>query len=243
MPGSAGEHLLQQRHGTAVRARAFYDHQVLDRLNERMQDFVRRMDMFFLATSDASGECDSSFRAGPPGFVGVLDERTLAYPEYRGNGVMASLGNVVENGHVGLLFLDFCGDRIGLHVNGRARILAPAELLARESLPDDVREAAGRSGDRAPQHWVLVDVVEAYIHCAKHVPHLARRDDPGQVWGTDDQRAKGGDHFRAKHDPRPWVDAVPSPRDGASGEEHHGVAELVPQVPLGDGRLVGPRDG
>jgi uncharacterized protein len=242
MPGSSGEHGLQRLHGTTARARAFYDHQVLDRLSDRMQDFVRRMDMVFVATADAAGECDSSFRAGPPGFVGVLDERTLVYPEFRGNGVMASLGNLVENGSVGLLFLDLCGDRIGLHVNGRARLVAPEDLLARDGLPGSVREGAARTGGQAPQHWVLVEVVEAYIHCSKHIPHLARRDETGQVWGTDDAVAKGGDYFRVKHAPRPWVDVVPRPRSGDSGQEHHRVAELVPQVALGDGGLVRPRD-
>ena len=90
MPGSYGEHDLQARYGTSARARSFYDHQVLDRLSEHMQAFVRRMDMVFIATADASGEADCSFRAGPPGFIGVLDDRTLAYPEYRGNGVMGT---------------------------------------------------------------------------------------------------------------------------------------------------------
>ena len=214
MPGSHGEHCLQERFGTANRARGFYDHQMLDRLNDRMQDFVRRMDMVFVATADGSGESDCSFRAGPPGFVGVLDERTLAYPEYRGNGVMSSLGNIAENGHVGLLFVDFCGDKIGLHVNGRASILADDDLLGREQLPASVLEGLLGGGGRAPQHWVLVEVVETYIHCSKHIPHLVRRAEPGQAWGTDDPVCKGGDYFKAKHEPRPWV-AVPVPRAGA----------------------------
>ena len=59
----------------------------------------------------------------------MLDERTVAYPEYRGNGVMASLGNLSENPHLGILFVDFTGDKIGLHVNGRARIIENEELL------------------------------------------------------------------------------------------------------------------
>ena len=63
--------------------------------------------MFFLATADGHGECDVSFRAGEAGFVHVLDEKILVYPEYRGNGVMASLGNITENPHAGLLFIDF----------------------------------------------------------------------------------------------------------------------------------------
>ena len=121
--GSSGEHLLQERLGTQDRAEKFYQRQVLDHLNEAMQTFVARQDMMFVATSDAEGNCDSTLRAGPPGFVVVLDARRIAWPEYRGNGVMASRGNVVENPHVGLLFVDFIRDHIGLHVNGRAMLV------------------------------------------------------------------------------------------------------------------------
>src|ERR671921_154800 len=163
MPGSIGEHLLQERHGTTNRARGFYNHQMLDHLNDHMREFVARMEMVFVATSDASGEADCSFRAGPPGFVCVLDESTLVYPEYRGNGVMASLGNISENGHIGLLFIDFCGDAIGLHINGRAAILENGELFARGKLPPAVVSALFEEGGRKPERWVLVDVVEAYI--------------------------------------------------------------------------------
>ena len=59
----------------------------------------------------------------------MLDERTLAYPEFRGNGVMSSMGNIAENPHVGLMFIDFGKDRIGLHVNGSARIVEHAEFV------------------------------------------------------------------------------------------------------------------
>jgi uncharacterized protein len=207
MPGSIGEHLLQERHGTTNRARGFYNHQMLDHLNDHMREFVARMEMVFVATSDASGEADCSFRAGPPGFVCVLDERTLAYPEYRGNGVMASLGNIVENGHIGLLFLDFCGDAIGLHVNGRASILENDDLLARPDLPDSVLDGLLQDGGRRPERWVAVDVVEAYIHCSKHIP-LLKKLDKDIDWGTDSEVRKGGDYFKAKHSTRPWVDDV-----------------------------------
>ena len=53
------------------------------------------MKMAFIATSDAHGECDNTFRAGPPGFLRVLDEKTVMWPEYKGNGVMASMGNII----------------------------------------------------------------------------------------------------------------------------------------------------
>jgi predicted pyridoxine 5'-phosphate oxidase superfamily flavin-nucleotide-binding protein len=214
MPGSIGEHHLQERYGTTSRARGFYDHQMLDHLNERMQEFVGRMEMVFIATADGSGEADCSFRAGPPGFVCVLDERTLVYPEYRGNGVMGSLGNIAENGHIGLMFIDFCGDAIGLHVNGRARIVENDHLLDRAELPDSVLEGLFQDGGRRPERWVGVDVVEAYIHCSKHIPQLVKREDVRQAWGTDDVVRKGGDYFKAKHSSRPWVEGgpIPTPR-------------------------------
>src|SRR4051794_9660643 len=107
VPGSAGEHALQDRYNTARRAAAFYDNQMLDHLNEQMVEFIARQEMAFIATSDANGECDASFRSGQAGFIRVLDPKTVIYPEYRGNGVMASLGNLSENGHVGILFVDF----------------------------------------------------------------------------------------------------------------------------------------
>lgn len=182
-PGSAGERELQRRYGTTERAERFYGQQVLDRLNDRMAEFVARQEMLFVSTSDGSGECDCTFRAGPPGFVRVLDDRTLAWPEYRGNGVKASLGNIVENAHVGLLFVDFFRDVIGLHVNGSAAVL--------DDLPGaPVDDVPGRR----PEQWVLVLVEEAYIHCAKHIPRLAKLPRE-RAWGTDDVRRKGGDFF------------------------------------------------
>ena len=217
MPASLGEHLLQERYGTTARARGFYNHQMLDRLNDHMREFVARMEMVFVATSDGAGEADCSFRAGPPGFVCVLDDKTLAYPEYRGNGVMASLGNIAENGHIGLLFIDFCGDAIGLHVNGRASTLENDQLLARQDLPDSVLDGLLQDGGRRPERWVAVDVVEAYIHCSKHIPQMVKRSEVRQAWGTDDVVRKGGDYFKAKHSTRPWVDGVPA--GGAAAEQ------------------------
>jgi predicted pyridoxine 5'-phosphate oxidase superfamily flavin-nucleotide-binding protein len=201
---------MQSELGTTGRADRFYDEQVLDRLNSRMREFVARQEMFFLATSDGQGQCDSTFRAGPPGFLHVLDDGTLAYPEYRGNGVMASLGNIRENPHVGLLMIDFSEDRIGLHINGRARLVPDGDM--RRSHPDlPVDPLPGRR----PQMWVEVEVEEAYIHCSKHIPRLVRaplrpsiREDVTtagvgeQAWGTDDVKRKGGDYFKAAEEKR-----------------------------------------
>ncbi|MEJ2886216.1 pyridoxamine 5'-phosphate oxidase family protein [Actinomycetospora aeridis] len=188
-PGSAGERALQDALGTSARAARFYDDQMCDRLVPSMQDFLGRMSMAFVATSDAHGECDSTFRAGPPGFVRVLDDRHVAWPEYRGNGVMASLGNISENPHVGLMMIDFTDELIGLHVNGSARIVEDDALRAEH--PDLPEEAVpGRRADL----WVEVTVEEAYIHCRKHIPRMVPVDRT-QSWGTDDVKRKGGDHF------------------------------------------------
>lgn len=154
-----GERQLQDRLGTRDRADAFHARQTLDHLNDTMQRFIARQEMMFLATADASGDCDNTFRAGPPGFVRVLDSEHLSWPEYRGNGVMASLGNITENAHVGLLFVDF-QDVIGLHVNGTAEIV------------EDPEEHPDTPPGRRARLWVVARVQEAYIHCAKHIPHL-----------------------------------------------------------------------
>jgi len=84
--------------------------------------------MFFLATADAEGRPDCSYKGGMPGFVKVLDEHTLAFPDYNGNGMFRSLGNILLNPHVGLLFVDFeRADR--LRINGAASLDAHDPLL------------------------------------------------------------------------------------------------------------------
>ncbi|WOX20575.1 pyridoxamine 5'-phosphate oxidase family protein [Streptomyces solicathayae] len=223
-PGSDGEHRRQLRTGTAERADKFYAEQVLDRLNGRMREFVARQEMFFLATADRHGECDNTFRAGPPGFLLVLDDATLAYPEYRGNGVQASLGNIEENPHVGIIMVDFLRDRIGLHVNGAARVVADAEMR---------REHPGLPVDPVPgrraEAWVVVAVEEAYVHCAKHIPHFQKvpLNGAGRSWGTDDFKRKGGDFFGAAAEARDRGPFLPLPRT-----EHEGTEDRTQELPL-----------
>lgn len=189
LPGSAGEHVLQERLGTTQRARQFYSDQLVGQLTPVMGEFIARMEMAFIATSDADGECDCSFRAGPAGFIRVLDDRTIAYPEYRGNGVMASLGNMLVNPHIGVFLVDFTHDLIGLHVNGEASILTPAQM---HELDLD-RPESDQPG-RRPVQWVLITVTEAYLHCSKHIPKLMPQSRVGH-WGTDNPRHKRGDYF------------------------------------------------
>jgi uncharacterized protein len=186
-----GERLLQTEMGSSDRACQFYDRQMLSSLTEKMASLIRRQEMVFVATADASGNCDCSPRFGNAGFVLVLDEATLAWPEYRGNGVYASLGNILENPHVGLVFLDMFDTTVGLHVNGEAHSYAESELP--KILTDHI-EQHDPSIVATVERWVVVTIEEAYIHCSKHVPRVERTGK--QIdWGTDDPAAKSSEFF------------------------------------------------
>ena len=80
---------------------------VSETISEHDRRFIEDRDMFFLATADAEGRPTCSYKGGEPGFVRVLDPHTVAFPNYDGNGMYLSTGNVLVNPAVGLLFIDF----------------------------------------------------------------------------------------------------------------------------------------
>jgi len=176
---------------------------MLDHLNPTMCEFLTNQEIVFIATSDANGECDCSFRNGPPGWVRVINEKTLAFPEYRGNGVFASMGNIMENPHIGMIFVDFFDSTVGLHVNGKVRIFMDQKILGSGLFPEDLKKNVPKKGGLKAECWVIVEVEEAYIHCSKHIPHLKKMDKEIH-WGTNKEVYKGGDKFKAKKSPRPW---------------------------------------
>jgi predicted pyridoxine 5'-phosphate oxidase superfamily flavin-nucleotide-binding protein len=111
----------------------FDTRRLADRIDERFfqraaiepddRAFIERMDMFFLATADAEGRPQCSYKGGDPGFVKVLDEHTVAFPNYDGNGMYLSMGNLLVNPHVGMLFIDFTAARPSrLRLNGVASV-------------------------------------------------------------------------------------------------------------------------
>ncbi len=115
------------------RLQAQFDTQRLaDRIEQRLfrtrsptttSAFVERLDLFFLATVNASGEPSCSYKGGDPGFVRVLDPKTLVFPSYDGNGMYLSMGNIAANRNVGMLFIDLTSPK-RLRVNGEARARA-----------------------------------------------------------------------------------------------------------------------
>jgi predicted pyridoxine 5'-phosphate oxidase superfamily flavin-nucleotide-binding protein len=118
-----GARELQDRFDTRRLADRLEQVKVHGMLTAQDRAFIERMDMFFLATADADGRPQCSYKGGDPGFVRVLDERTLAFPSYDGNGTFLSIGNLAVNPHVGLLFIDFRARRPSrLRVNGIASI-------------------------------------------------------------------------------------------------------------------------
>jgi truncated hemoglobin YjbI/predicted pyridoxine 5'-phosphate oxidase superfamily flavin-nucleotide-binding protein len=200
-PGCDAEHLLQDKWESKDRAINFYNKQVLDFLAPKMQEFIKRQEFLFIASADRNGECDCTSKFGNPGFIRVLSEKYLMYPEYRGNGVFANTGNMIENPHIALLMIDFTQDTVGLHVNGKVRVVVNEELLEYgDKLPDDVIEEIHQEGKKCPERWMMIEVEEAYIQCSKHIP-LMKKLDKKIDWGTDNVAAKGGDYFQLMNIP------------------------------------------
>jgi predicted pyridoxine 5'-phosphate oxidase superfamily flavin-nucleotide-binding protein len=139
---------------------------IADRLEEKLcrtaftpddTAFIESRPFFFLATADSEGRPDCSFKGGTPGFVRVSGTSELAFPDYDGNGMFKSLGNIVENPSVGLLFIDFEKPR-RLRLNGRATISRDDPLIG---------EFAGA------QMVVRVAATAIFPNCPRYIPKMA----------------------------------------------------------------------
>lgn len=94
------------------------------------KEFIQARDMFFLATVDHHGQPTCSYKGGDPGFVAILDQSTLAFPNYDGNGMYLSMGNVSQTSRVGMLFVDFEEQR-RMRVEGIANLVFEGDLIER----------------------------------------------------------------------------------------------------------------
>ena len=124
-----------------------------DVIGESDRAFIERMDMFFIATVDENGQANCSYKGGEPGFVRVVDERTIAFPNFDGNGMYLSMGNVLQTGQVGLLFIDF-ENQWRMRLNGEASIDPADPLMA------DYPEA---------QFIVRVKAREIFPNCPRYI--------------------------------------------------------------------------
>ena len=162
-----GERTAHERFGVAEfwRMRDFNAH-FLDVLPQGVITFVESLPFFFLATANASGECDCSFRGcevdasgHPYPLLKVLDARTLVFPDYRGNRMYSTLGNLLVNPHIGMLFIDF-EKRRRLRINGRVEVIDDAHAYA------DIWPLAERH--------VRVEVAQVFGNCQARIPRMVR---------------------------------------------------------------------
>jgi predicted pyridoxine 5'-phosphate oxidase superfamily flavin-nucleotide-binding protein len=155
LPYSPAARELQDRFDTRRLADRLVRVTVHDRFTADDRTFIEQLDMFFLASVDATGQPTCSYKGGDPGFVRVVDDRTLVFPNYDGNGMFLSMGNVAATHRVGLLFIDFQGqDRI--RVEGSVTLAFDDALLA--SYPE-------------AQFIVRVTVERIYPNCPRYIHH------------------------------------------------------------------------
>lgn len=200
-----GQRSLQDRFDTRRLADRL-DEATSAEIGDEFRRFIEARDMFFLATADAEGRPQCSYKGGAPGFVRVLDAHTIAFPSYDGNGMFLSTGNVAANPQVGLLFIDLEGGS-RLRLNGVASIVDNEPLLAEYPgalLVVRVRvDAVFANCRRYVHHYALVER-------SPFVP-TAGADPPVPDWKRD-----------------PWFDGTLPARDPAL-DPNHPAAPAIPE--------------
>jgi len=129
----------------------------LGKLDAHCKDFISRSPFLCIGTSAADGKADVSPRGDPPGFVQVLDDNTIFIPDRPGNNRLDTMSNIVANPDVGLLFL-IPGFEDALRVNGKAKLVKDEKILERCAV-----------NRKVPTMGIMVEINEAYLHCAKAV--------------------------------------------------------------------------
>ncbi len=153
--GSRG---LQDRFDTRRLADRIEQVLVSEVIDDHDRAFIESVDMFFIATADERGRPNCSYKGGDPGFVRVLDDRTIAFPNYDGNGMYLSMGNLLKNPSVGLLFIDFEKGR-RMRLNGEASV----------DMDDPLRGAWPEA-----QFVVRVRAREVFPNCPRYIHRMRR---------------------------------------------------------------------
>lgn len=146
---------------------------VLDHLDDHCQNFIALSPLCILSSANADGQADASPRGDPPGFVQILDDKTLLLPDRPGNNQVDSLQNIVQNSGVGLLFF-VPGMNETLRVKGKAEIVTDDDLLE----PMKIR-------NRAPISGLRVTVEEAFLHCGRALIRSRVWDPEAQIDRSD----------------------------------------------------------
>ena len=168
----AGSRVIQDRFDSRRIADRLEQVTVREQLSEWDVHFIEHASMFFLATADADGWPDCSYKGGLPGFVDVLDDRTLAFPSYDGNGMFRSLGNIAITAKVGMLFIDF-ENPSRIRINGTATVHFDGDLLERfDGAQAVVRVDVERVFPNCPRYIHRMQLLEhsVYAPAPGHVP-------------------------------------------------------------------------
>ena len=188
---SPASRALQDRFDTRRLADRLAEVKVHERFTTDDRRFIEQRDMFFLATVDASGQPTCSYKGGDPGFVTVVDDQTLLFPCYDGNGMYLSMGNLAETRAVGLLFVDFAAPR-RIRVDGVAHLIDDNRL--KDRYPEAqflVRVEARRIYPNCPRYIHTYDLVERSSFVPRHglptpVPAWKHADWASDVLPTND---------------------------------------------------------
>ena len=150
--------VLQQDFDTVKLADAVHGNIVSTEIGEEHRGFIESRDMFFLTTIDHRGYPTCSYKGGSPGFLKIIDSKTLAFPSFDGNGMFLSMGNISINNKIGMLLIDFeTPHRIRIH--GKASIHRDEQSL-RMFLGAEV--------------VVFVDVTEIFVNCPRYIHRYKR---------------------------------------------------------------------
>jgi predicted pyridoxine 5'-phosphate oxidase superfamily flavin-nucleotide-binding protein len=201
---SEGHRALQDAFDSRRLADALRDKIMRQALAKMDKRFIEASDMFFLSTLDHNGWPTVSYKGGAPGFVKVLDDRTLAFPSYDGNGMFYSMGNIADRAKVGLLFIDFVNPR-------RLRLHGTAQVSADDPLMGDYDGAA---------LIVRVALENIFTNCARYI-HQYEKVGPSKYLPKADGDAPLPDWKRMEH----LQDALPAKDKGAVDKAGGAITE------------------
>ena len=172
---------------------------VTDTIDANAKQYIESRDMFFLATCDSEGHPQCSYKGGAPGFVRVVDEHTIAFPVYDGNGMFLSLGNIRAHAEVGMLFIDFeHPNRVRL--NGVATVDLDDPLL--DSMPGAILVVRVRATHVFPN-------CSRYIHKMQLVERSRFVPEPNVVAPVPDwKRMEWAQDYLPEHDPAREADRL-----------------------------------
>lgn len=149
---------LQQDFDTERLADAVRSNIVTDEIGEEHRGFIESRDMFFLTTIDHRGYPTCSYKGGNPGFLKIINSKTLAFPSFDGNGMYLSMGNITNNNQVGLLLIDFeTPNRFRIHGNATVH-----------------RDEESLKMFQGAEMVVFVEIVEIFVNCARYIHRYKR---------------------------------------------------------------------